>query len=442
MGLSLDGLASGLDTTTLIKSLLDVERIPQNILLNKAAAAKSNITALQSLNTRATLLTDLAGKLARPAALDLYTAVSSSPAATATAAAGASAGSIDFTVDKLASTQSSVSEKMSAWPDTALTITGADGTAVDITAASAGLDDIVKAVNASTAGVTATKVAAGDGTYRLQFTAKESGTAGAFTVSGGTGTFTEVRPAQDAELTLWGGTAAEQKITSASNEFKDLLPGVNVTVTAPSTAPVSLSISRDDAAVTAKAEELVKSLNDTLNFIKEKSAASTGAGADGNPTKVPGVFGADSTIRTISDSLLRAASAPASGISPSEYGISITKYGTMEFSAEKFQAALAKDPAAVESTLATISSRLEAAGKAVTDKYSGTIPAKITSQETQVRNLNDQVSNWDRRLATREAALKATYAALEVAMQSMNSQMASLASSLSNLPSNGSSEDK
>ena len=49
-------------------------------------------------------------------------------------------------------------------------------------------------------------------------------------------------------VTLWAGTSAEQVVTSSTNTFADLLPGVSVTVTAASPDPVTLTVARDGAA--------------------------------------------------------------------------------------------------------------------------------------------------------------------------------------------------
>ncbi len=437
MGISLDGLASQLDTTALIKALMDIDRIPQNILYNKSVRAQATVDALKALNTGIANLTTLSGAAAKPGALSLFTATSSSTAATATAGTGATAGSVEFTIDRLATKQSSVSAPLTQWPDTSLTITGANGTAVTVTAASTSLDDVVKAVNASTANVTATKVSTGDGNYRLQLTSKATGTAGAFTLSGTAGAFTQIQAAQDAQITLWKGTAAEQAVTSGTNTFANLQTGLSVTVAATSAAPVTINVAQDADGIAAKAEALVKGLNEVLAFITSKQKSSTTTDAAGKPTTTLGVFTTDSSVRTIGQSLLSAASAPIDGISPSEYGISITKSGTMEFDPVKFKAALAKDPAAVDAAVRTIGSRLETAGKTASDKYGGMIAAKITSGEGQVRGLNDQVAAWDIRLATREARLKSTYVALEVAMQSMNSQSSWLTAQLASLPTSG-----
>ena len=78
MGLSIDGLISGQDTTTLINNLIAVEAIPQTLLKGKVTAAQNYTTAVQGLNTKVAALADSATKAARPASYDLYTATSSS----------------------------------------------------------------------------------------------------------------------------------------------------------------------------------------------------------------------------------------------------------------------------------------------------------------------------------------------------------------------------
>ena len=100
MGISLDGLSSGLDTTALIGSLMQVEAIPQTQLKNKSAEIQTMISALQGLNTKVAALATQATAAAKPGALDLYAATTGSDKVTATTTAAAKAGSIDFTVDQ------------------------------------------------------------------------------------------------------------------------------------------------------------------------------------------------------------------------------------------------------------------------------------------------------------------------------------------------------
>ena len=141
----------------------------------------------------------------------------------------------------------------SAWATNppVLTIVGSDGTQHEVTAASTSIADVVNAINGAKAGVTAVQVAAGTDSsgatlYRIQLTSA-TGAANAFSIYDGSaasvtaGTATDlltqtgaatVSQAQDAEAVLWGGTGAEQTVTSSTNTFQNLLPGVNFTATA------------------------------------------------------------------------------------------------------------------------------------------------------------------------------------------------------------------
>lgn len=454
MGISLDGLSSGLDTTTLITTLLAAEAQPQTLLKAQATAVSSEITALQSLNTRVAALAELAKNTAKAGALDVFSATSSSPTVTATTATGASAGELQVVVSSLAQNQVGVSAAMAAWPSPGtITIVGHSGTSVSITPASGSLDDVVKAINGSTAGVTATKVAAGvDGSgnalFRLQLSSKTSGADAAFTVYQGSaadvaaGTAVDVlaapgsaviKAAQDATVTLWAGTAAEQQITSATNTFTDLLPGVNVTVTATSATPVTLTVGRDAAAVSTKASSLVDSLNLVFSVITNQSSVGTTTAADGTTSVKSGIFAGDSTIREVNDKLHNAVIAPINGHSPSEYGISITSSGTITFDKDKFAAALAADPTTVNAALSTIATRVAAAATAASDKYTGTITSKITGDQSQVTRISDQVESWDLRLASRKVTLQRTYSAMEVMLSNLKAQQTSLTAQLASL---------
>jgi len=449
MAVGLDGLASGLPTTELIASQLAVNAIPQTLLKNSAIKINTAVTALQGLNAKIAALATLAGKSTTSASLDFFTASSSSAKVVATASPGAAGGSLDIIVDKLAQSKSGVTAAMTSWSTPpVITIVAADGTSKEITAASASLDDVVSAINASTAGVTATKVASGvDGSgnpqYRLQFTGTATGAAASFTVLQGTAASgvdmlagpgaAITRVAQDASLTLWKGTAAEQVVTSKSNTFDNLLLGVSVAVTGASTEPVTITIGRDTAKFSAAAQALVDSLNDSLAYIKTRSVVTASTDADGKPIASGGVFTGDGAVRDVNARLLSAASAPVNGHSPSEYGITLTKTGTMEFDAEKFAAAFKKDPVGVQAAVAEISSRIAAAATSASDKTGGTISTKITGQQSTLTRVNEQVAQWDVRLAVQKTNLERWYSAIEVQMSKLNAQGTWLTSQINGL---------
>ncbi|WP_104178625.1 flagellar filament capping protein FliD [Cryobacterium sp. Y50] len=444
MSMAVDGLISGLDTTSLINSLMTLEAGPQNQLKAKVTSTNTLMAALQGLNSSIASLATLAGKATATDALDLYSAKSSSTGVSVTAGASATAGSIDIVVDQLAKAQVSVSSAVSAWPGSTFSITNtASGVATTISAGTTNLDDIVTAVNASESGVKAVKVAAGTDAsgnplYRLQFTATATGADSAFSFSfdpadAGDPAMTQITAAQDAKVRLWAGSDAEQIITSSTNTFSDLLPGVSVTASAVATEAVTISVSRNDAAVSTIASDLVSALNGVFALISTKSAVVNSTDSSGKAVLSAGVFSGDSTVRDVKQQILNAASQPIDGRSPSEIGISITKSGTMEFDSAKFATAMAEDPEYVKGVLATIAFRVEAVAENASDKYDGMITSRITGQESLVKSLGTQIDSWDVRLASRRSTLERTYSAMEVQLSNMNAQSAWLTAQVSSL---------
>jgi flagellar hook-associated protein 2 len=284
--------------------------------------------------------------------------------------------------------------------------------------------------------------------FRLQLSAATTGAAGAFSVFQGTeadvdaGTApnlltqpgaSTVRAAQDASITLWAGTAAEQTVTSTSNTFSDLVQGVDVTVSAVSTTPVALTMSLDAKAATGVAQAAIGALSTMFGFIDAKSSTTSVAGSNGTTVTTLGSFTSDSTIRSVRQSLVTAVSAPVDGVSPSTIGISFDRNGAIEFDEKKFSEALAADPTRVNAMFATISTRIADAATQASGS-DGTLTLKIEGQQAVVDNYADQVEEWDDRLTAREATLRARFVALEVAMSSLNSQSSYLASQIGSLP--------
>ena len=442
----IDGLISGLKTSEMIASLMQIEARPQAMLKSKVAASQTFVSALQQLNTKIAALADTAGKVAKPAGTDLYSAASSSDKVTAVTTTGTAAGSLDLVVKQTASAQVSLSGALSDWPAdaTELTLTSGGATST-LNVAGKSLDEVVSEVNKANKGVTAVKIpagmdAAGTAQYRLQLTSAATGTAAAFSLTAnGTDPFAAagggvvLKPAQNAEVTLWAGVpGAETTLSSATNTFTGLMPGVDVTVSSASEIPVTLTVARDDKAITDVAAKLVAGLVDLFSYVNRNAAVTTST-SSGTTEATGGLFTGDSGIRDIKQALMTAATSPVDGKSPSEIGISITKDGTVEFSAEKFAAAMAADPAKAQATLQTIAGRVEAAGKTASDKYDGTITQRITGQESEVRSLTTQINDWDRRLASRQSSLQSVWSNLEVKLGQLQSQQEWLTSQIDSL---------
>src|SRR6476469_1512436 len=107
--LGIDGLVSGLDTTSLINSLMQAEAAPQASLKTTLSSTQRAVTGLQSINTKMAALAAAAAKLARPETWTATAATVSSDAVTATTSSSAVPGTLTFDVKNLATAQSVVS---------------------------------------------------------------------------------------------------------------------------------------------------------------------------------------------------------------------------------------------------------------------------------------------------------------------------------------------
>ncbi|MEW1955617.1 flagellar filament capping protein FliD [Terrabacter sp. NPDC080008] len=463
MGVSVNGLGSGLDITSIVNSLMAAEALPQQQLKQAQSDQQSLMTVLRTLNTKAAALGTLAAKLALPAAFNPLTAASTTTGITATAGTSATGGSFDLTVTQLARTQVDVTAQLGAWPTdgtgapATLTLVDSAGASTEITPASASLDDVVSAVNASGGPARALKVAAGtDATgaplYRLQLTSTRSGAAGSFGAFEGTaaqvtaGTATDlmsragaavVSPAQDAKALLYAGTPAEQVITSATSTFTDVVPGVSVTATAAGVGTATtITVSADTAAVAKQAGDLVTSVNDLLGAIASNTKVSTTSGATGVSSAQGGLLTGDSTVRSISTAITDAVYRPTSnGRSPSEIGIVIQRDGTFTFDQDKLTAALAADAPGTRAALSEIAGRVATAANNASAPASGSISQLIAGRQSVSNDLGTRIATWDQRLADRRTQLLAVYNAMDTALGTLKSQQSWLTSQIAGLPS-------
>ncbi|MFE6967065.1 flagellar filament capping protein FliD [Agromyces sp. NPDC057679] len=464
MGISLPGLASGLNSADLIAQMMKVEAIPQILLKNKVANRQTAITDFQSLNSKIQALVDAAKSIGKTGAIRAFTTTSSNDSITVKAGATAASGQLDVQVTKLAKTHTLVSGQMAEWPESPATMTfvDKDGVRTEVTAASGSIDDVVRAVNNHDLGIRATKIASGSDAsgnplYRIQFSASKPGEDAAFEVYQGSsadidaGTASNVlagpgaaliSAGTDAELVLYAGTAAEERITSSSNTFAEVLPGVEVTVSKLTSEPATLTVDDDPKKSAETVKAFVDQVAAIFSLIASKSAVKTTTGADGKSSTAGGPFTGDSTIRNLRQQLATSVQAPVDGVSPSTIGISFDKDGVLKFDAEKFQAALTENPSKVQELFTAVAGRVEGASKAISDKYDGLLTKKVQGEESTVKDLTTQIEKWDKRLETRQANLERMYAALEVNMSRLNSQSTYLAGQLNNLPKWSSGDSK
>jgi len=457
----IDGLASGLDTTTIISQLMQLEAAPQTLLKAKQSTTQNIVSALQSINVKVKSLGDIAAKAATPDSWTSFKATSSSSVASANATTSATAGTLTFSVDTVATQQVSLTDAVTSGegltsenPPT-LTLKTAQGTFVSVTAASNSLADIASAINDSDMGIKATTVQVSGGetpTYRLQFTSEATGADGAFelyvgdqaAVEGATAPRLDTSVAatpSDASITLWKGSAYEQTYTQSSNTFTGIMTGVDVTVSqaTESGETVTINVAPDAAAVKSLASNMMSAINVVFSDISSRTKATTTTKSDGTTAVAGGLLSGDSAVRSLQTQLTQAASYPVDGKSPSTVGIVIERDGTFTFDEATFTAALQEDPEGTADFVQKLAARVQDVAESQSDAQTGSLTLKITGQESLVKDYADRITAWDTRLAVRQESLQAQYTALEVALSGLNAQSSWLSSQLASLNANTSS---
>lgn len=459
---SISGLVSGLDTTSIINQLMQLESQPQQALKTKQTATQSLITALQSLNTKVSSLGDAATAAATASSWQALTASSTDSSVQATASSSGSPASITFAVNQTAQTQVSLVSATSVADlllgNGSLTFTGANNATTTVsTNGLTSADAIAQAITGSAAGVTAVAVQVNGG-YQLQLTAKTSGAAGGFqasvTANDGTGTMVTsgaitAQAARDAQITLWpgatnpDGTSAATTVTSGTNTFTGVVPGLTFTVSQPTTSNVTVSTSRDDAALTKLGSNLVGQLNLVLGEITSQTTSSTTTNSDGTTNLTPGVLGNESDVlflqNAVSDAGAGAVTYNGQLVSPSSVGIVVNSDGTFTFDQTAFAAALQSDPAQTQAVVTAIAQRVQSVATTYSDPTQGLLTSNITQQQSFVQDLGNQISDWDVRLALRQQSLEQQYSAMETAMSQLQSQSSYLTSVLGSLGTSSSS---
>lgn len=450
---SISGLISGMDSSSLIAQLMQIEAEPQTRLKTQLAAAQADAAAYRDVNSAFAALQSAATALTQASGWAPVKATSDSATVAASATAGATPGSLTFTVNSLAAAHSVVTAQN--WTNTtdafglgsSLTLTKADGTTTNITVGGTGtLADAITAINAAGTGVTATAVNTGSG-YRLQVASSATGAANAFTLSasGGTSsTFSVLTQGQDAAITVGSGSAAYQ-VTSSTNTFTGVLPATSFTVSQ-ATTTATVTVATDPDAVTGAVQSLVTAANAVLS----KIATYTGGGS-GSTALLQG----DPTLTDLADRVLDSVTNAVGGNSAALAGLQVTKDGQLTFDPSAFKTELASNPGLVQSilggstdagtdaisgtaddTVATdgIGARLAVLAGQASDSTTGMLTTLATGQDSTAKDVQSQIDDWTVRLQLRQQTLTAQFTAMETALGTLKNQSSWLTSQITALP--------
>jgi flagellar hook-associated protein 2 len=464
------GLTSGIDYSTMITQLMQIEAQPQQLLQTKLGTVQGQASALRSVNTAFATLGSAAQALTTAAAWNPAKATSSSSTVSATASPGALAGSLTFSVDKLSSAHSIAST--TTWTNTSdafglgstLTFKNLDGTStfgkVDLTDTdnngTVSLAEAASQINKSNLGYTATAVNTGSG-YQLQVTSTATGLAKSFQITSDTQDATAynvVSAGQDAQITIGDG-AGKIVATSATNTFTGVMDGTTFTVSQTGVS-TTLKVGTDNGSITSAVSSMIDAANKAIQAVKDNTDSSEGSTAalKGN---FPLIQLADQIRSQLSNAISVPVSAdnPTGSASPASIGIQLTKDGTITFDSAKFSAALSATPALAQQiaggltgagldgaahtpddTVDTdgLAARLSVLAEIASDSVSGSIVTMANGEDSQAKDIQSQIDAWTLRLQQRKDTMTAQFNALETALSSLTSQQTWLTSQINNLP--------
>ncbi len=350
---NIGGLASGLDTNSIITSILDVERIPIQQLESRKYDHQVEDNAWQAINTRYSAIRSALNDLDSAGDFNkLALASSSNDDAVAVSVTGApTTGTTSFTVDQLAANHQLASntdflgtDALVGAGDFIITKGGEDHTfttTVDTTVAQLASD-----INSLDIGVTASVISVDGTDYKLILSSDATGDANTFTTSGtvaSLGTMDTIQQGLDAQVTIGSGVSA-LTLSRSSNTITDLVPGMTIDLKQTTTGSVTVSSQRDVAGTVDAVKSLMDEINSTLGTIADATRYSP-------DSETAGPLVGSSTARSLATSLRSAISAAVKSGSDypvaSAVGISLNRDGTFDVDESKLQAALEADYDAV-----------------------------------------------------------------------------------------------
>ncbi len=267
--------------------------------------------------------------------------------------------------------------------------------------------------------------------YRLNITARVSGSAGDLIIDD-TGTdlgITTLSQAQDARIFFGGNAQTGMLLTSSDNTFEDVVEGLTLTANSVSDEPVTVTVDRDLEALIKAIKGLVDDYNGAMGRIRE-------AGDYDEETETRGVLMGESTLYSVEQRLYKLFSGSISSGTQfdrfSDLGVKTVSGGRLSFDEEKFREAYALDPQGVTDFFTAaevgVAHVLKEQVEAITDSADGLIARRDDSLGDQKEILQERVETLNERLERKRMRLLRDFQAMESALSMMQSQQNALSS--------------
>ncbi len=460
--LTFTGIGSGLQVSEIVGAIVGAERAPFESRTNRQAASiTTDISAIGALKGALESVTDSIASLADADNYQLRTASGADSFVGLTSNKDAQIGSYSVKVDALAKAHKLMSSAFTSTEtvgDGSLSISsGTDSFNVTV-AATDKLSDIRDSINdsADNNSVIATIVTDDSGQH-LIFTSKETGIANAIKVSvidtsDGNNTdnlglsrlaydpvsavtnLTQVDAAVDAQITIDGTLV----VTNSSNEFKNVIDGVDITakkIHGVDDTISNISFTANNRNIQTGLEKFVKSYNELIELTDSLGSSSTdGVGPLAGDSLLRGALG------KIREELSKGFDiGNGKTLSLSELGVQSDRYGVLSLDTETLNGFIDSDVDGVEQFFVGTGTTdgFAASFKTITDFYTdsdGIIQNRIDSRTNQLDRLDDDRLAFGRKMDSLEARLYAQYNAMDLIVAGLNSTSSYLMAQLDNMP--------
>lgn len=452
--ISSPGLASGIDIKSIVSQLVALERAPLQSLKSQASSLQNRVSVYGSLKSMSAGLGDAAAKLAKPESWSSVTATSSDSAAVGVSASGtAQRTSLSVEVQRLAQAQSTASGaivkdsavgggtlhiQLGSWAGGTFAPGATDAVDIDV-AADDSLSDIAAKINGADAGVSATVLRDASG-ERLLLRSNDTGEINGFRIqatdndgnpndaSGLSRLAYDPGTASGMALTQEGlnalATINKVAVSSASNTLADSLPGMTLTLSKETTAPVEIKVSTDEAAIKKNIEAFVNaynSINDLINTATKYDPV----------TKVAGTLQGDSTAVGLQNALrgmMRSVTASSPFSRLIDVGIEAQKDGKLTIDSARLGKAM--------ENLEGLQGLFSATGSGGTDQgfglkvktftdglagANGSLTTRASSLQSALRRNDKEQERVNDRATRAETRYLAQYNAMDAAVGQLNS---------------------
>jgi flagellar hook-associated protein 2 len=365
---------NGLDVKSIISQLVTLEKRPLDTLKLQAATVNTKISAFGQIKSLVSALADAASKLTSVTGWNGVTTTSSdSKFVSATAVGGTLPTTFSVEVQSLAKAQATASAallpvggalgagtirlELGKWSVSPASFTPGSGQPVEITiSATDKLSDVASKINGAGAGVTATILTDASG-ERLLLRSKSTGEESGFRLSVLEGADADPQSAGNTDATglsrlVAGATvtqaAADAKaivngiaVTSGTNTFASTISGVTFKAEQATTAPIEITVGKDEAAIQSNIDGFVKAYNDINQLLQDATKYDA-------KTNSAGLLQGDSTAVALQNSLRNAIQSISTGGGAfkrlADVGITQQLGGNLAVDSTKLSKALAGNP--------------------------------------------------------------------------------------------------